>query len=160
MIVQSFLPTINQKITNKENSNDLFEDINAFEYKDPNEYNYNMYSSSSSSVLVIEDKDIAKPIQPSVMLERPLYDRKAIVSKSETEKENKVENDSKICLMIVIVILNVFLPGVGTIIGGVQLQKKYISYYILSGVLQFLLSWIFVGFLWAQASSLELYSFI
>ena len=160
MIVQSFLPTINQKITNKQNSNDLFEDINAFEYKDPNEYNYNMYSSSSSSVLVIEDKDIAKPIQPSVMLESPLYDRKAIVSKSATAKENKVENDSKICLMIVIVILNVFLPGVGTIIGGVQLQKKYISYYILSGVLQFLLSWIFVGFLWAQASSLELYFFI
>lgn len=157
MIVQSFLPNVEQKITNKQNSNDLFKDINAFDYKEQNEYNYNVDNSSAPSILVIDDKDILKP---SVMLESPLYDRKPILSLSNTEKDIKPKNDSKICLVIIIVILNVFLPGVGTIVGGFQLQKKYISYYIISGVLQFLFSWLFVGFLWAQASSLELYSFI
>lgn len=157
MIVQSFLPNVEQKITNKQNSNDLFEDINAYDYKEQNEYNYNADNSSAPSILVIDDKDIVKP---SVMLQSPLYDRKPILSLSNTEKDIKPKNDSKICLVIMIVILNLFLPGVGTIVGGFQLQKKYISYYIISGVLQFLFSWLFVGFLWAQASSLELYSFI
>ena len=82
----------------------------------------------------------------SKSIERIKIDRQNVINEIKQQK-NKI-------------FVNVFLPGVGTIIGGVQLQKKYISYYILSGVLQFLLSWIFVGFLWAQASSLELYSFI
>ncbi len=63
------------------------------------------------------------------------------------EEESKIPCLSK-SWAIIILIMNIFLPGWGTIVLGC-LSEHHSSYFILIGFLQFLLAGIIIGWIWA-----------
>ncbi|KAF0984193.1 hypothetical protein FDP41_007370 [Naegleria fowleri] len=51
---------------------------------------------------------------------------------------------------IIILLLNIFLPGVGTLVAGcVTSKKKKVKFCIIFGLLQMLLSVVLIGWLWS-----------
>jgi hypothetical protein len=63
------------------------------------------------------------------------------------EEESKIPCLSK-TWAIIILIINIFLPGWGTIVLGC-LSEHHSSYFILIGFLQFLLAGLIIGWIWA-----------
>lgn len=54
-------------------------------------------------------------------------------------------------MAIVVLIVNLLVPGIGTIVAGVMGEKPLIG----RGVVQLLTSWLIVGWIWALVTSIQ-----
>lgn len=52
-------------------------------------------------------------------------------------------------LHIIIFIINIFFPGIGTMISGCIAKSGFSGYTIVIGLLQLLTAWIIVGWVWS-----------
>ena len=125
------------------------------EYSSHQERNYNLANEPYEGPTFQQPAMIQQPHStvPVVSDQNAVHNKAVHMHHSE---EDKIPIVSK-TLAVIILFMNIFLPGWGTVLLGF-ISEHHTTYFVLIGLLQFILTSIIVGWIWAIITAAKVWS--